>query len=79
VEALAGAEDDLRQTIKDIEQNEATYAREQATRDDQHAVWERKDGEHADALDAVDDAIKLINHLSMGAAFAQVKTRYDAV
>jgi hypothetical protein len=34
IAALADAEKDLRETIKDIDENEKLYAREQATRND---------------------------------------------
>ncbi len=60
IAALDQAEKNLRETIKDIEGNEALYAREDATRNDQHATWVRKDGEHDDALAAVDDGMKLV-------------------
>jgi len=79
VEALAEAEVDVRQTVKDLADNEDTFAREQNTRNNQHAVWARKDGELEELLVAIDEASKLVQHLQLGASFAQVKTRYEGV
>jgi DNA uptake protein ComE-like DNA-binding protein len=77
--ALAEAEDDVRQTVKDISDNEAVFAREEATRNNQHSIWARKDGELEELLIAIDEASKLVQHLQLGASFAQVKTRFDSV
>lgn len=77
--ALAEAEIDVRQTIKDIESNEATFAQEQGTRNGQNAIWTRKHDEVTDAIAAIDEATKLVQHLSLGTSFTQLKGRFDAV
>jgi hypothetical protein len=77
--ALADAEIDIRQTIKDIESNEATFAQEQGTRNGQNAVWTRKNDELVDAIAAVEEATKLVQHLALGTSFSQLKGRFDAV
>lgn len=77
--ALAEAEADVRQTLKDIETNEKTYASEQDNRNAQNAVWVRKNGEHEEAIAAVDEATKLVQHLSLGASFIELKPRFEAV
>lgn len=77
--ALAEAEVDIRQTIKDIEQNEATFAQEQGTRDGQNAIYTRKNDLNVDAIAAVDEATKLVQHLALGTSFSQLKSRFDAV
>ncbi|KAM3131279.1 hypothetical protein pb186bvf_016597 [Paramecium bursaria] len=78
-EALAQSEVDIRETIKDIASNEDTFAREQATREAQHALWVSKTAAIDDVIEAIDDASKLIQHLSLGASFAQVRTKYEAI
>lgn len=77
--ALADAENDVRQTVGDLSSNGNTFAQEQGTRDSQHETWVRKNGEHSEALEAVDEAQKLVQHLSLGTSFAQLKNRFDAV
>ena len=77
--ALAEAEIDIRQTIKDLEQNEATFGQEQGTRNGQNAIFTRKNDLNVDAIAAVDEAIKLVQHLSLGTSFSQLKGRFDAV
>ncbi|CAD8079544.1 unnamed protein product [Paramecium sonneborni] len=77
--ALAEAENDVRQTIQDIESNERTFAQEEANRNKAHETWVRKNGEHDDAIAAVDEATKLVQHLSLGATFAELKPKFEAV
>jgi hypothetical protein len=77
IEALAQSEADLSTTIKDIASNEDTYAREEATRNQQHETFVSKIAAIDDVIDAIDEAAKLIQHLSLGASFAQVKTKFD--
>lgn len=45
---------------QDIESNEKTYAQEEANRNKAHETWVRKNGEHDDAIAAVDEATKLV-------------------
>jgi hypothetical protein len=68
--ALGEAEADVKQTIGDINSNENTYAQEEATRNQQHTIWVQKNEEHNEALEAVDEATKLVQHLSLGSSFA---------
>lgn len=79
VEALAQSEEDIRVTIADIENNRATYAREEATRQNQHDTYVAKVAAIDDVIEAIDDAAKLIQHLSLGASFAQVRTKFDSL
>ncbi|CAD8176145.1 unnamed protein product [Paramecium pentaurelia] len=79
IEALAVSEEDIRVTIQDIANNEATYAREEATRNQQHETFVAKIAAIDDVIDAIDDAAKLIQHLSLGASFAQIKTKFDSL
>ncbi|KAM3138351.1 hypothetical protein pb186bvf_009627 [Paramecium bursaria] len=73
------AEVDVRQTVQDIESNEKTYAQEDANRNKQHETFVRKNQEHLDAIQAVDEATKLVQHLSLGATFAELRPRFEAV
>ncbi|CAD8088461.1 unnamed protein product [Paramecium primaurelia] len=75
IKALAVSEEDIRVTIQDIANNEATYVGEEATRNQQHETFVFK----VAAIDAIDDAAKLIQHLSLGASFAQIKTKFDTL
>lgn len=77
--ALEEAEVDVRETVKDIEQNERTFAQEDGTRNQQHGTWTQKNSEHDEAIAAVDEATKLVQHLSLGTAFSQLKPRFEAV
>ncbi|CAD8148295.1 unnamed protein product [Paramecium octaurelia] len=79
IEALAVSEEDIRVTISDIANNEATYAREEATRNQQHETFVAKVAAIDDVIDAIDEAAKLIQHLSLGASFAQLKSKYDVL
>ncbi|KAM3136200.1 Trichocyst matrix protein T4-A [Paramecium bursaria] len=78
-EALAEAEKEVRVATTDIENNEKSFASEQALRAEQHATWQRKDEEHVDQIDAIDEASKIVQHLQAGVAFAQVKSRFEKV
>lgn len=42
-------------------------------------MWVAKDAAIDDVVEAIDDAAKLIQHLSLGASFAQVKTKYEVL
>lgn len=64
---------------QDIESNEKTYAQEEANRNKAHETWVRKNSEHDDAIAAVDEATKLVQHLSLGATFAELKPKFEAV
>ncbi|CAD8181774.1 unnamed protein product [Paramecium pentaurelia] len=79
IEALAVSEEDIRVTIQDIANNEVTQAREEATRNQQHETFVSKVAAIDDVIDAIDDAAKLIQHLSLGASFAQIKTKFDSL
>ncbi|CAD8080463.1 unnamed protein product [Paramecium sonneborni] len=79
IEALAVSEEDIRVVIQDIATNEQTYAREEATRNQQHETFVSKIAAIDDVIDAIDEAAKLIQHLSLGASFVQVKSKYETV
>ena len=72
-------EKDFRQVTRDIQDNEDTTTREQAIRNEQNELWQNKDSELQNALDAVDDGAKLIQNLSLGASFIQLKKKFEYV
>ncbi|CAD8120247.1 unnamed protein product [Paramecium sonneborni] len=78
-EALGEAEQEVRVVTSDIANNEKSFADEQATRNSQHETWVRKDAEHVDQMDAIDEASKIVQHLQAGVAFAQLKSRFEKV
>ncbi|CAK67587.1 unnamed protein product (macronuclear) [Paramecium tetraurelia] len=78
-EALGEAEVEVRVVTSDIANNEKSFADESATRQSQHDTWVRKDAEHVDQIDAIDEASKIVQHLQAGVAFAQLKSRFEKV
>ncbi|CAK58021.1 unnamed protein product (macronuclear) [Paramecium tetraurelia] len=78
-EALGEAEAEVRVVTSDIANNEKSFADESATRQSQHDTWVRKDAEHVDQMDAIDEASKIVQHLQAGVAFAQLKSRFEKV
>lgn len=63
----------------EIEENAKKTNAGQSERDLQYAEFQSKQKDHQEAVAAVDEAYALIEHLSGGASFIQVKGRFSKV
>ncbi|CAK80730.1 unnamed protein product (macronuclear) [Paramecium tetraurelia] len=63
----------------EIEENSKKTNAGQSERDLQYAEFQSKIKDHAEAISAIDEAYALIEHLSGGSSFIQVKGRFNKV
>ncbi|EAR83961.3 trichocyst matrix protein T4-B, putative (macronuclear) [Tetrahymena thermophila SB210] len=69
----------LQQASEDYDNTDISIDKGTVDREDAHERWEQSDKEITEALNALDEATKLIQHMVHGVSFAQIKSRYDKV
>jgi len=78
-EILAQAKLSLNQAATDLDETNAALEAGAAQRESEHAAWVNADFEHTEAINALEEASKLIKHLIHGVSFAQIRERYTKV